>query len=540
MTTTAVLTSQSPPATGTAAIVVAPRPRAAYRLAAAGLAVLVFVATFFLYTRHTDFPLRYHPDEPGKVDQVLSDTRNHNHPTLMLDLTQLAAHVLHVEQEPAHVARVGRGVSAFFAAGCVTFLAIAGYLEAGLLGMVLVGALVGTSPFLFTYAHYMKEDAGLMFGVGMFLLASRMLWVRWRHRWNEVATVLFLGAACAFAGSGKYIGAASVLVGWLILFCGNRWWWTDLALRPLAFATAAAVCAWGLNYRVIHEWADARDSVAASVRQPLENNFNSVVPIPNAYYLHVINEVTPLPVKVLAAAAVVLLVLTWRRRNGWDVLVVVLLGVVVALLSFSCTLAFPRYALPAVVQLHLMAALALAWTWEWLRTASPSPAVRTACAVVAAGAVAADVYACAGAYRQFSNDSRDRLMAWLNQNGKKGETAVADNYAGFASLSSYGDSAYPDTVQVDGAMWAANLGELDDLKTQRCTYVIVCDLAYARFTDGYHVPNSGQEDRFDHHRAWYERLFKDLTPVWASIPAPNLYGYTNPEIRVYRIDGTAR
>ena len=172
------------------------------RAIAAGLSLLIFVAAFYLYTRHTHFPLRYHPDEPGKVEQVLSDYRNYNHPTLMLDLTQAAAKIFHTTEDPESVAMVGRSVSAFFAAGCVVFLALAGYLEAGLPGMLFVALLVGTCPFLFTYSHYIKEDAGLMFGVGMFLLAARMIWVPWRHRWVEVATVIFLGAACAFAASG--------------------------------------------------------------------------------------------------------------------------------------------------------------------------------------------------------------------------------------------------------------------------------------------------------------------------------------------------
>ena len=48
------------------------------------MAVVLFALTLGLDTRHNDFPFTYHPDEGGKVAQVLLGSRNYHHPLLLL------------------------------------------------------------------------------------------------------------------------------------------------------------------------------------------------------------------------------------------------------------------------------------------------------------------------------------------------------------------------------------------------------------------------------------------------------------------------
>src|SRR5690242_15318646 len=47
------------------------------------MAVALFAFTLVLHTRHNDFPYTYHPDEGGKVTQVLVGSRNFHHPLLL-------------------------------------------------------------------------------------------------------------------------------------------------------------------------------------------------------------------------------------------------------------------------------------------------------------------------------------------------------------------------------------------------------------------------------------------------------------------------
>ena len=51
------------------------------------MAVVIFLGSFVLFTRHNDFPYSYHPDESGKTGQVIKGSRNYHHPLLLLSLT---------------------------------------------------------------------------------------------------------------------------------------------------------------------------------------------------------------------------------------------------------------------------------------------------------------------------------------------------------------------------------------------------------------------------------------------------------------------
>src|SRR5262245_10727789 len=55
------------------------------------LALAMGRTALWLYTRNNDFPLSYHPDESGKVAQLIgSMSWNFKHPLLMLEATNLA------------------------------------------------------------------------------------------------------------------------------------------------------------------------------------------------------------------------------------------------------------------------------------------------------------------------------------------------------------------------------------------------------------------------------------------------------------------
>ena len=89
-------------------------------------AFALFVATLVLHTRHNTFPFYYHPDEPGKVEQVLGMRPwNFHHPMLLLSTTKLIASSARTEQT---VVETGRWVSAAFTAGAVVALSLLGYM----------------------------------------------------------------------------------------------------------------------------------------------------------------------------------------------------------------------------------------------------------------------------------------------------------------------------------------------------------------------------------------------------------------------------
>ncbi|HEX8913021.1 MAG TPA: hypothetical protein VF796_11725, partial [Humisphaera sp.] len=108
-------------------------------VAAVAAAGLLFLASFWLFTRANRFPAGYHPDEPGKGLQVLQNRRNYRHPQLLLEASTVAARVagaivpVPADADPEdaavvvpvqRVVEVGRDVSAGFAAAAVGLLAL--------------------------------------------------------------------------------------------------------------------------------------------------------------------------------------------------------------------------------------------------------------------------------------------------------------------------------------------------------------------------------------------------------------------------------
>src|SRR5436305_6956017 len=112
---------------------------------------LLWVGCLFLYTRANTFAYYYHPDEEGKAKQATLNSRNFNHPQMLLEVSSLVIRVtgagkgmkkdLGENPAPARVeAQVralqsatiaGRGVAAAFAAGAVVLLALAARRVAG-------------------------------------------------------------------------------------------------------------------------------------------------------------------------------------------------------------------------------------------------------------------------------------------------------------------------------------------------------------------------------------------------------------------------
>ena len=68
-------------------------------------AVALLCVCFVLNTRHNRFPYYYHPDEPGKVEQIMEGRWNLHHPPLLLALTKLCVRAPLTEQGSVQTGR---------------------------------------------------------------------------------------------------------------------------------------------------------------------------------------------------------------------------------------------------------------------------------------------------------------------------------------------------------------------------------------------------------------------------------------------------
>ncbi|MDB6154576.1 MAG: hypothetical protein JWL90_3029, partial [Chthoniobacteraceae bacterium] len=193
--------------------------------------VALFAGCLILHTRHNNFPYHYHPDEPGKVEQVISGKWNFHHPMLLLSTTKLAVAIAKTPHTQQKVVEKGRLVSAIFTAVAVVSFSLLAFIWRGWPGAFTAGAVLGLHHQFYELAHYMKEDSAMLMGLALTFLAAALYWQA--PSWKRAA---FLGIACALAISGKYLGVLSLAVAAPVLWKRRCPWSTGLFFIGLVMA----------------------------------------------------------------------------------------------------------------------------------------------------------------------------------------------------------------------------------------------------------------------------------------------------------------
>jgi hypothetical protein len=504
------------------------------------LAACFSIAALYLFSQNSDFPASYHPDEPSKANQILSNDYNFNHPLMMLEVDRIVAGLSHAASEEFAQVRVGRAVSAAFAALSVLAIALAGFFSYGVEGALLFGALLALCPPLLVHAHYFKEDTALVFGLALSLLATSLL-CRARGKSYQVIASAFLGIGIGAASSGKFVGVLYLIpaVTTTAMVIGGLWWMRGI--RTFVCGLAALITFIGVNARAFESFLplvvkpDVLDHVKTEIQEGLSGQRYVVLPSPNAFTLRVAaSDVMP-HVWLLALAGVATCLVVYRKWSRWSVALAIFLSTSVVALSF-CTIPFARYALPVTVCLYVAVAALICSALSRLP-------VRPLTHKMAFGGVLAIIIVfqglrCLEFNRQFHDDSRQRLREWVAKNVPAGETIAAD---GYSRLGDVGDPyRFPSQsklqVKVGRRFLAAEAKEsYDALARSGVRYVVVAAPAYERFFAKGVRAAPGYETEFDQCRRFYSELFIRGRLLWSSIPASAIHGYTNPELRLYQI-----
>ncbi|HWE96100.1 MAG TPA: hypothetical protein VG269_19205 [Tepidisphaeraceae bacterium] len=501
------------------------------------LLACIFAACFVLYTRHNDFPAYYHDDEADKAAQIIRRDRNFNHPQLMLEGTQLLAAARHTPPEIQATVETGRAASAALAALGVVAMALAGFRLHGFPGLLVTALAVGLCPALVVYAHYMKEDASLIAGMGLCVLAAQVAWPR-RERTTDAASLCFLGAACGLAASGKYTGAFTLAVAVPFAMAWGRPGRKAAGMRALLLVLAAAAFFLLVNHRAFGHFATMGSRLNGERRQTLEGLWGFRLSRPNLYHATIFVHQC-MPHVIVLVGIYVALLLARRIGRGFDLFLVVLAGGYLAMISFSAV-PFNRYVLPVVVLAHLAAGMAVLRLRELVHHPLPRGAVwGTGAALI----LALQLPRCLDYSSQFANDSRERLRAWVAANLPSDAVIVQDGYVGLQEpfdprlgrcdrpeIRLYGSRSY------GCGQSAADAGDLDVLRRLGVDYVAVTDTEYNWYLDVNVKSNPDGRATFADRRRWYQDLFRDGQLVWRCAPAhPTFSQYNNPEIRLYRL-----
>ena len=502
------------------------------------MAAALFIGSFLLFTRHHDFPYSYHPDEGGKVTQIINGSRNYHHPLLLLSATDIASRVGFVARMPQAIVETGRGVSAAFAAGAVAALALLAWLRYGALAGWGAGLAVALQAELFETAHYLKEDPALAFGLALSLLAAQCWW-----HVPERRTLRFLAIACGLAAAGKYIGIIALAFALPLIIWPPAGVASDRRARLKFFATVFVLTFLAANLPL---FATKLSSPFRSIRNEVQGVAEGPSG-PHGEYLRQLRNDTPPAVTILAGLYAVALLATARRRTPPEWAALLLPVAYVALISCSAKSA-PRYLLPVNALLPALAVFGAAETVRLVFSPN-SRGLRVASilileadigaapdrwrrafggfilAVLASWIVWAELPLLHKSYHGFQHDDPTALAEWVKANLPSNAIIAEDHRVNLSPTKGEGFSTAARVPQkVLDAKSAADLGTVDELLAKGVTHVAVCREIY----DRYEAPSK----RASKQGEFYRRVFQ--TTLLKEWPRGTI-SYLQPGLRLYRI-----
>ncbi len=493
--------------------------------------LVLFAATLALHTRGNTFPYFYHPDEPGKVEQVMTGEWNFHHPMLLLNATRLAVAIGGVPAREQAVVEAGRWVSAGFMAVAVVALSLLAYAWRGWMPALATGGALLLHHHLFELSHYLKEDSALLAG---FALSFLMLLACWWQPTN--LRVALLGMACGLAVSGKYLGVLSVALAVPTL------WRTPerRSLRLGVFAAALVGTFAAVNYPLFLHLATFRESFGREVDLVVQGQRGMTRSVPHLQYWNVfIDNTTPAIWGLLA----VFLHARWRERRSLSLpewMIIIFPFAYALALSFSPK-TNDRYFLPATAIFTLQAALgtadlahAFAWRHTRRRWLTGAVVVLLAFQLVSPPEPVHWKHF-AEYWRAFQSDDNADAIEWVRTKLPADAVIAKDNRVALPDPTKKKHAerfgVIPQKVRAE--RFAADVGAFDELRSKGVTHVAVSESDYGRFFLKGLRPQAGERADFERRKAFYEALLGDGKLLFERDRGTVIY--LHPGVRIYRL-----
>ncbi len=487
-------------------------------------AFALFVATLVLHTRHNTFPFYYHPDEPGKVEQVLGMRPwNFHHPMLLLSTTKLIASSARTEQT---VVETGRWVSAAFTAGAVVALSLLGYMWRGWVVAILAGLTLMLHHQLFELSHYMKEDTSLLFGITVAFLGAYIFLQR-----PGTAAAMLLGAGCGLAISGKYLGVITLVIAVPVLCrrsVKGQPWLTAFVTMLLVFVA--------VNLPLLRDLNTFTSSFSRETRLVVEGQGEMTQSVPHSRYWSIfLTNTTP----VIWVLLLVVMRAAFMRRRDWSMIhwIILLFPFVFAIaLSFSPK-DNDRYFLPATALFTLLAAVGVGEIARHFggRERMVEIIVGSLLILAQLPSWTSDRGGLIKYWQAFQRDDTGELTAWLRDNTKPTDILAKDKKVRLPNIERHGvgPSASPLPNPILEEDYAADIGSIPELRAKGVTHVLITESTYKKFERAGLKPKQGEVTKYESRKLFYATLRRDFDPVrvW---PRSTVI-YLHPGLEVYRI-----
>lgn len=374
---------------------------------------------------NNDFHYLQHPDEPGKIEQILENSRNLHHPLLMLNSVALAARIkamvmpkrfesrfwLAKRFSPGDCARLGRQVSALFVTLGIFFSALAMLMSGQHWQAVFAALFLVLNQTLVWVGHFLKEDASLVFGVGSYLLAAAWL-MRHPSRWRFV----LLGVAAALLVSAKWAGALMLAGHWVGLLAFRD---TRPLFRGFGWTLLAGVLTFSaVNYQLFGALTTASGSFASEITR-LDAGRSETGNLLASYRFWFLDLMTHEPGSLILPATLVGLILA-----GWGKLGPALRTALFLFAAYVFSLGLTpipsqRYFVPAAFAVLYFAGAGIGAAvahWSRIPYSSVRITVAGALAIYVATATAQAIDRTSNNLRHFRDPSVVDAWAWIREN----------------------------------------------------------------------------------------------------------------------------
>ncbi|HLG90499.1 MAG TPA: phospholipid carrier-dependent glycosyltransferase [Alphaproteobacteria bacterium] len=462
--------------------------------------------------------------------QVAGETPNFNHPRLLLDAT---AAVLTFRPNPSSqdIVVAGRFVSALAAVLAVDLLALLALLLYGELAGLFVALVVGLDPLLYGLAHYMKEDAVYVFGLGLFLVAL----ARYGRNpdWSRLSQ---LGLAAGVTASGKYPGVATVAIAVALVIWQSRVLQHDPPGLTAKKAGVAVALAAAVFLAVDWQLFTALKSFAGGLRLGASQAATGGAlsrPILSKLYIEGLIDLCPF-MAIGAFGCYVVATLRSKKPLGAVELAIALLPIAYLLVLQLSPSKRIRYELPPLVMILAAAAMFIGRVAQRHRRIE----LRIAAWLAMAAIVGSECASVTASRAAILNDSRAQMARWIRTNLPQSAVLAASEVDGLSESQSPtpGPADVPTRLMVAGDPF--DLGDLDALRAKGVTHVLVTESVIGRYFN-----RSLQRDETDvrdvykaaHFPDFYRELFATGKLVHHIPSARPLGTLFSPELWLFEI-----
>lgn len=517
-----------------------PRPLRRMNWRFVALLLALFVISLMLNSYRNGFPYFYHPDEPNKVRQILEDTRNFNHPLLMLELADGASRVLPIAKQPQDIVELGRWLSAIYLAVATVCAAWLIWQWWGALAAVLGGLLFALAPDVVELSHYFKEDPALVMCLGLFFVAA-LLWEA-RGGWKRL---ILLGLTAGLCASAKYIGFMVLPLGLALLLwrgiglsqgAGSRHW-LHLAAQLSVYLVAGALAFGIINARMFTDAATARKSLDRETELATKGQAGMRKDIPHSGFVERFGQRTGVLIPFYIAGWCLLVKLSRQRkrfRTEWLYLAFPLLLTLV--LSFSAKDS-GRYFLPAILGITGTAAAGLAG-FIGLCIRKNTVSWRLLAGVLLAPVLYVTLQRAYIYEDGFRRDGRTELLSYMEHNLAQNAVILQGNKVFLPAP----DHRYTDAWRVQAPreirtckIVADEAATPAELRAQGITHVVMNVAEYGRYLNEDQRPSKEIQADYERRRAFYQDLLQNGKLIWES--ADGKIGTNNPDLRLYELPG---